>query len=131
MTLSQFEPLMKGSLFDLSYHDSTREVALWNINHRQQVIRPPIDVKDYDDTIAFISALDDVASVTTTVAHVCGALGKKAHILVPEIAQWRYAYKFKDGTEMLWYPSDSVKLYRQKPGEKTWDHAIKRLAKDL
>ena len=131
MTLSQFEPLMKGSLFDLSYHDSTREVALWNINHRQQVIRPPIDVKDYDDTIAFISALDDVASVTTTVAHVCGALGKKAHILVPEIAQWRYAYKFKEGTEMLWYPSDSVKLYRQKPGEKTWEHAIKRLAKDL
>jgi hypothetical protein len=133
VSLDKMEPIMKGagSVFDLSYHDSNDEVARWNINLKQQVIRPPIDVKNYDDTIAFIDALDEVASVTTTVAHVCGALGKKAHILVPEVAQWRYAYKFNDGTEMIWYPKDSVKLYRQKPGEKTWDHAIKRLADDL
>ena len=131
VNVEQFAPIMRGTVFDLSYHDSNREVARWNIDHEQQIIKPPIDTQDYDDTIAFIAAMDEIATVTTTVAHVCGALGKKAHILVPEVAQWRYAYKFNDGTEMLWYPKDSVKLFRQMPGEKDWSSAIKRLARDL
>ncbi len=128
LSLAEFEPLMAGSVFDLSYHDSASEVARWNIDHKQQVIRPPIDKRDYDDTIAFIAALDQVATVTTTVAHVCGALGKKAAVLVPAVAQWRYAYQFDGGTSMLWYPKDSVHLYRQKPGEIGWGAAIKRAA---
>ena len=127
--LEQFEPLMKGTLIDLSYHDSNREVAEWNIDHDAQIIRPPIDTRNYDDTVALIAALDEVATVTTTVAHVCGAMGKKAHVLVPAVAQWRYAYRCEDG--MIWYPPDSVKLHRQKPGEVDWLPAINRLAKEL
>lgn len=131
IALADYAPILKdGTYFDLSYHDSAREVAEWNLAGGAQVIKPPIDTRDYDDTIAFIAALDHVTTVTTTVAHVCGALGKRARVLVPEVAQWRYAYKFNGGTEMLWYPADSVKLFRQKPGEIGWQHAINRLAED-
>ena len=120
-----------GTNIDLSYHDSAREVALWNLEHEPQVIRPRVDTSDYDDTIALIAALDDVVTVTTTVAHVCGALGKRAHVLVPAVAQWRYAYQFQGGTELIWYPENSVRLWRQKPGEVSWEHAIKRMGAEL
>jgi tetratricopeptide (TPR) repeat protein len=132
VNLEDFSPILLkggGTFFDLSYHDSASEVARWNLEHSTQVVCPKIDARNYDDTIALISALDDVVTVTTTVAHVCGSLGKKAHVLVPEVAQWRYAYHCGDG--MLWYPKDSVKLYRQKPGETDWSPAIKRVARDL
>jgi len=115
----------------LSYHDSGKEVAAWNIDHERQVVRPPIDVSNYDDTIALVAALDDVVTVTTTIAHVCGALGRKAHVLVPHVAQWRYAYQFNGGTEMIWYSPNSVRLYRQKAGEEDWTHAINRVKKAL
>ena len=131
LNLSDMAPLMRGTVIDLSYHDSAREVAAWNLENEKQVIRPPINVKDYDDTIALVAALDKVLTVTTSVAHVCGALGRQAHVLVPDVAQWRYAYHFNGGTELIWYPNDSVKLYRQKPGEVDWAPAIKRLGESI
>jgi len=119
-----------GTFFDLSYADNDREVAAWNLHHEHQVIKPPIDAKNFDDTVAFIAALDDVVTVTTTAAHVCGALGRHAYVLVPSVAQWRYAYHYGDGSEMIWYPQGSTVLYRQKHGEE-WSAAIKRVARDM
>jgi hypothetical protein len=130
LELTEFEPILDaagGTLIDLSYHDSQREVASWNIAHPdRQIIKPPIDPKVYEDTIALIAALDDVVTVTTTVAHVCGALGRHAYVLVPAVPQWRYAYRISDDG-VIWYPKGSLSLYRQVPGE-DWSHAIKRVA---
>lgn len=133
VTLEQYAPVLDkpGTAIDLSYHDSAREVAKWNIAHERQVIVPKVEKNDFDDTIALIAALDDVVTVTTTAAHVCGALGRKVRVLVPAVAQWRYAYHFNGGAEMIWYPADSVRLYRQKPGETDWSAAINRLCADI
>jgi hypothetical protein len=133
VTLNDYAPILqRDAIFvDLSYHDSAREVAEWNIANKTQIVIPPIDKSNYDDTIALIAALDEVVTVTTTVAHVCGALGRKARVLVPSIAQWRYAYQFNGGKELIWYPPNSVRLYRQTKGETEWKHAIARLDKDL
>jgi hypothetical protein len=132
MTLEDLRPILEkpGTFIDLSYMDNNAEIARWNIANKSQVIRPPVDVGDYDDTIALIAALDEMVSVTTSAVHVCGALGRSCHVLVPEVAQWRYAYRYGDGTQMIWYP-DSVKMYRQKPGEVGWAHAVKRVAEAL
>jgi hypothetical protein len=132
MTLEDLRPILEkpGTFIDLSYMDNNAEIARWNIANKSQVIRPPVDVGDYDDTIALIAALDEMVSVTTSAVHVCGALGRSCHVLVPEVAQWRYAYRYGDGTQMSWYP-DSVKMYRQKPGEVGWAHAVKRVAEAL
>jgi len=134
VNLTDLAPVMKhGTLIDMSYHDSGLEVARWNIDNQNQVIKPSIfelDKDDYQDTIALTSVLDDIVTVTTTLAHVCGALGRHAYVLVPSVAQWRYAYRYAEGKELIWYPENSVKLYRQHPGE-PWGHAINRLASDF
>ena len=129
MQLADLAPIIKpgGTVISLAYQDVGREVALWNIDNHEQVVVPPIDNRgDYDETVALIAELDHVVTVTTTVAHVCGALGKKASVLVNSIPQWRYVY---GGDHMAWYP-DSLRLYRQKHGEDGWGHVVQRMAKD-
>lgn len=115
-----------GTPISLAYQDVGREIAVWNLeNKRAQVIVPPLTEDDYDETVALISQLDEVVTVQTTVAHVCGALGKRASVLVNNSPQWRYCY---GGDHLMWYP-DTLKLYRMAPGEKTWDYVIRRASK--
>jgi len=129
--LSDYAPIMAtgGSFIDLSYHDSSGEVARWNLNNNVQIIRPPVNIHNYDDTIALVAALNDVVTVTTTIAHVCGSIGRSANVLVPDVPTWRYAYHCGDG--MIWYPENSVRLFRRKHGEIDWGPAINRVASHL
>lgn len=122
--LQDYEPICNrpGTNIDLSYHDSTKEIDRSGL----KIERPKIDTSNYDDTIALIAALDEIYCVTTTVAHVCGALGRQANVLVPDVPTWRYAYKIDGGESMIWYPKDSVRLIRRNPGEQDWSHAIQR-----
>ena len=130
LELEQLAPVLEraGSFIDLSYRDNTREIAEWNIRGGSQVLIPPIDQADYEDTLALLAALDEVVTVTTAVVHACGAMGRTARVLVPEVPMWRYAHRCGNG--MIWYPEGSVQMYRVLPGE-GWSHAINRLAKDL
>ncbi len=133
MRLEDLAPVIRqgGTFFNLCYQDVGLEVARWNIANRAHQIQCPNleNDGDYDKTIAMVAAMDHVVTVTTTVAHVCGALGKKAYVLVNSIPAWRYGYAPEDGG-MIWYPENSVRLYRQVRGETTWDHAVARLARD-
>jgi ADP-heptose:LPS heptosyltransferase len=133
MDLAELAPVIEkaGTTFDLSYHDSNLEVARWNIANKSQVIKLQVEKDNFEATVALIALMDEVVTVTTTVAHVCGAMGKKAKVLVNETPQWRYSYRYKDGKELIWYPSNSVQLFRRKPGETDWSPTIKRLANTL
>lgn len=128
--LESLEPILglPGTFIDLSYRDSSKEVAAWNIRGGAQVITPPVNAEDYEDTLALLAALDEVVTVTTTVVHACGALGRSARVLVPQSPMWRYAHRCGDG--MIWYPEGSVQMYRRARGEE-WSSTIKRLADDL
>lgn len=127
MELADLSPVIKsgGTMIDLSYQDNRLEVSRWNIANHQQIVNPNINTDDFDNTVALIAALDKVVTVTTTVAHVCGALGKPAIVLTPSVPQWRYAYRCGDG--LIWYP-ETLRLVRQAPGEEDWSHAVKRAA---
>lgn len=131
LTLDQLEPVLSldGSFIDLSYRDNSAEVASWNARGGNQVITPPIDHDDYEDTLALLAALDEVVTVTTTVVHACGAMGRTCRVLVNSVPMWRYAYRTGDNS-LIWYPADSVRLYRKTPGE-DWASPIKRLANDI
>lgn len=84
------------------------------------------DGTDMDNLIALIEALDVVVTVATTVVHAAGSIGKKTHVLVPELPSWRYNYD--DGKYLPWY-RDS-KIHRQGHMER-WESVIDRAYKEI
>ena len=69
----------------------------------------PMDFSDFSDTAAFISLMDLVISVDTSIAHAAGALGKPVWVLLPFAADWRWML---DHDRSPWYPQ--ARLFRQK-----------------
>lgn len=67
------------------------------------------ELGDYADTAALCEALDVVISVDTSVAHLAGALGRPAWILLPHFPDWRWGQNERETTH--WYPS--ARLFRQ------------------
>ncbi len=72
-----------------------------------------------------IAALDLVITVDTLAAHLAGALGRPAWVLLQHAADWRWLDSRRDSP---WYPS--LELFRQpKPGD--WTAVIKRVQQRL
>jgi ADP-heptose:LPS heptosyltransferase len=72
-----------------------------------------------------IAQIDLVISVDTSVAHLAGALGKPAWILLPLCSDWRWLL---DRDDSPWYPT--ARLFRQ-PSFGDWDSVIKRVRQEL
>jgi tetratricopeptide (TPR) repeat protein len=85
----------------------------------------PEAIDDFEECAALVSELDLVVSVTTTVVHLAGALGKPVWVLVPARPGWRYLL---EGEAMPWYPS--ARLLRQSR-EGGWPAVISRAAGEL
>src|SRR5262249_570498 len=58
--------------------------------------------ESFADTAAAISALDLVITVDTSVAHLAGAMGVPAWLLLSFDPDWRWGFL---GCETIWYPS--------------------------
>src|SRR5512135_258074 len=132
MELAEWAPILKagGSMISLAYQEVGLEIARWNIDNREQVHVPRIDnTGSYEDWLALIAELDHVICTTTTVVHACGAMGKRADVLVNKNPAWRYVHRCDDG--MIWYPESSVRLYRQNGGDNNWTPTINRVAADF
>jgi len=76
---------------------------------------------DLDDLAALIASLDLVVTVCTTAAHLAGALGKRALVMVPAVAEWRY---LQSGDSIPWYPA--LRLLRQQQLH-DWDSVISQV----
>jgi len=79
---------------------------------------PRRPLTDYRETAALIAALDLVVTVDTSVAHVAGALGCPAWVLLPYAPDWRWLLNRNDTP---WY--DSIRLFRQ-PSPGDWESVI-------
>ena len=83
------------------------------------------ELKDFSDTAALCALMDIVISVDTSVAHLAGALGKPAWVLLPYVPDWRWLL---DRDDSPWY--ESVRLYRQ--GEdRQWESVLQNVAQQL
>ncbi len=82
------------------------------------VAMPARPLSNYAETAALIAALDLVVSVDTSVAHVAGALGQPAWVLLPYAPDWRWLLRRNDTP---WY--DSIRLFRQ-PSPGDWRSVI-------
>jgi tetratricopeptide (TPR) repeat protein len=80
---------------------------------------------DYAETAALVASLDLVITVDTSIAHVAGALGRPAWVMLPYAPDWRWILG-RDDTP--WYAS--LRLFRQEvPGD--WDAVTASVAAAL
>ena len=80
------------------------------------------DIQSFEDTAAIIAALDLVITVDTSVAHLAGAMGRPAWVLLHFSSDWRW---MRDREDSHWYPS--LRLFRQQaPGQ--WDAPLAAIA---
>jgi Flp pilus assembly protein TadD len=83
------------------------------------------DLHDFADTAALIANLDLVITVETAVAHLAGAMGKKAWVLLRHVPPWRW---LMDRDDSPWYPT--LRLFRQKT-RGDWAEVIQSVASEL
>jgi tetratricopeptide (TPR) repeat protein len=82
-------------------------------------------IADFADTAAFMSQLDLIITVDTSVAHLAGAMGRPTWVLVALIPDWRYHLEREDNP---WYPT--MRLFRQ-VADGDWSWPIERAAQAL
>lgn len=78
-------------------------------------------IRDFADSAALISRLDLVISIDTAAAHLAGAIGKNAIVMLPHVPDWRWLLKRGDSP---WYP-----LFRiLRPKERgSWPGIVQKL----
>ncbi len=72
------------------------------------MVRLSPDIRDFDDTAAIASLVDLTISVDSSPAHLAGALGRPAWVLLPFVSEWRW---LQDRDDSPWYPQH--RLFRQ------------------
>ena len=87
-------------------------------------------IKDFDDTAALMSVLDRIVTIETASAHLAGALGRRALVMLPAVADWRWLEKRNDSP---WYPT--LELIRPLPGATPnatrWDSVVAQVLERL
>ncbi len=82
-------------------------------------------LKDFAESAALITCLDLLISVDTATAHLAGALGREAWVMIPYNADWRWTFGLPD---CPLYPS--LSLYRQEQPF-AWEPVVARVCEDL
>jgi len=83
------------------------------------------DLGCFLETAAVIQNLDLVVSTDTAVAHLAGALGKRAWVALPRVCDWRWLVGREDSP---WYPT--LRLFRQQePG--SWEPVFAAMSVEL
>ena len=82
-------------------------------------------LEDFSDTAAVLAQLDLLITVDTSVAHLAGAMGKPAWIMIPYIPDWRWGI---EGKHTRWYPT--ITLFRQ-PRPKDWASVTASMEQEL
>ena len=121
VTLDDLKPIlnMDATFFSLEYNEPNKlDLRRNGIIHYSDAVNKSVD---HEETSAFISNLDLVISVTTTVIHTAGGLGVNTYCLTPKWPSWRFHLE----GDFPW--NKSVELFRQKPDE-DWANTINRLA---
>ena len=126
--LAQWNAMLRlpGACFvNLQYDECDEELALARRDTGCSIYHWPEAIADYDETAALVCALDLVITVTTSVAHLSGALGQKVWILANAAPRWCY---LAGGSTMPWY--SSARIFRQaRLGD--WNEVMEQVAAAL
>jgi tetratricopeptide (TPR) repeat protein len=123
--LEQLEPLLRLPGLQFCALQPGTTPAERELLSRRGVMQFGDCVRSFHDTAAIIELLDLVVTIDTSVAHLAGALGKPAKVLLKAGGDWRW---HTAGAYSAWYPGAT--LYRQtRPGD--WATPIAELVQDL
>lgn len=123
--LTQFEPLLRSPNFvtvNLQYGDVSSEIERVKMERGAALHQlEGLDLfHDIDGLMSLISACDMIMTTSNVTAHLAGAIGKTACVLVPyakgKIWYWHLRDQFS-----FWYPSIRV-FYQQTPQD--WSNTI-------
>jgi tetratricopeptide (TPR) repeat protein len=78
-------------------------------------------IADMADTAAILQEIDLLITVDTAAAHLAGALGRPAWVLLAEVGDWRW---LTGRTDSPWY--SSLRLFRQRP-RGDWKEVVERV----
>jgi hypothetical protein len=120
-TLDRFTRLAKRfdlSLFSLQIGPAAADIAR---EGKGRIIDLAPLIRDFADTAAAIARLDLVITIDTAVAHLAGALGGPAWVLLPHLAGWMWHF---DQEHSSWYPN--LRLFRQ-ASVADWDGVFARV----
>lgn len=109
MRLEQFAPLsgIKGARF-FSLQKGPAAVQARRPPAGMELIDWTEDLRDFTDTAAMLANLDLIVTVDTSIAHLAGAMGRRAWVLLPRSPDWRWMLDREDSP---WYPT--LRLFRQ------------------
>ena len=124
LALDRLRPLLaeRGIRFvSLQFGPSAADIAKAGLEDRLET--PALG--DFAASASLVASLDLVVTVDTAMAHLAGAMGKEAWVLLAHVPDWRWGMS---GETTSWYPS--LRLFRQaSPGD--WDGVVAKLAQAL
>jgi len=83
------------------------------------------EIRDFSETAALLGCLDVVVTVDTAMAHLAGAMGVPAWVLLAQAPEWRWLLERHDSP---WYPT--MRLFRQDT-DGDWSGPVRRIADAL
>jgi hypothetical protein len=125
-TLATFAPLtaLPGIAF-VSLQKGPAQAQIGSYWGRAPLVNLGPELRDFGDTTAVLDCLERVIAVDTSVAHLAGAMGKEAWVMLPYAPDWRWLL---DRADSPWYPAH--RLFRQGP-DRSWDPVIDGIAREL
>jgi hypothetical protein len=126
LALEQLEPLLSVSgVRFISLQRELRDACAARLGDETRITHLGGELSDFADTAAILTLIDQLVCVDTSVAHVAGALGRPASVLLPFQPDWRWMLERERSP---WYPA--LKLFRQaSPGD--WTDPIARARDEL
>jgi tetratricopeptide (TPR) repeat protein len=125
-SLAEVLPLVRPGIEWVSLQKDVPAADAASLAAHPQIRDAGTHLADFADTAAVVELLDLVVTVDTSVAHVPGALGKAAWIMLPHVPHdWRWLLEREDS---VWYPA--ARLFRQ-PARGDWTSVVQRLGDEL
>lgn len=121
-SLEYLIPLINEKKFNIySLQVGTEKEDIKKLGLENKIIDLTDKLDNFAKTASLIDKLDLVISSDTSVAHLCGALGKEVWIPLQKTPDWRWQRK---GETSPWYKS--AKLFRQKTN-RVWDSVFESI----
>jgi tetratricopeptide (TPR) repeat protein len=114
LALSQLAPLARTGVTFLSIQKGPASAQAANPPAGMSLVALSDEIRDFEDTAAILCVADLLISVDSSPAHLAGALGRPAWVMLPFVPDWRWLLAREDTP---WYPQ--MRLFRQ-PARGDW-----------